>query len=137
VRGELDPLLLLSTLHAAGFDIALPCAGDGPSLTFRRWAPGSDLTRGRFGVAEPLAAQPIAEPAIIFAPLVAFDRKGNRLGYGAGYYDACLRLLRSRRRVIAIGLAFDEQEVPEIPCEPQDEPLDMILTPSRILACGG
>jgi 5-formyltetrahydrofolate cyclo-ligase len=77
------------------------------------------------------------DPPVLLVPVVAFDRKGARLGYGAGYYDACLRGMKGRQRVLAIGLAFDEQELPEIPCEPQDEPLDMILTPSRVIACGG
>ena len=77
------------------------------------------------------------QPALVLVPLVAFDRKGNRLGYGAGYYDACLRDMRARQRVTAIGVAFDEQEFTDIPREPQDEPLDMILTPSRVIACGG
>ncbi len=76
------------------------------------------------------------QPTLVLVPLVAFDRKGNRVGYGAGYYDACLRDLRARGRATAIGVAFDEQEFPDIPREPQDEPLDMILTPSRIIICG-
>jgi len=69
-------------------------------------------------------------------PLLGFDISGNRLGYGAGYYDAGLRHLRRERSVTAIGLAFDEQEFPAIPHEPQDERLDMILTPSRVIRCG-
>ena len=76
-------------------------------------------------------------PPIIFVPLVAFDRLGNRLGYGAGYYDACLRDMRAHQRILAIGVAFDEQEFREIPRELQDEPLNMILTPSRVIAVGG
>ena len=68
-----------------------------------------------------------------FSPSTA----GNgRLGYGAGYYDAALRKMRQRGPVTAIGIAFDEQEFPEVPQEPQDEPLDTILTPSRVIACG-
>ena len=72
----------------------------------------------------------------MLVPLLAFDRSGGRLGYGAGYYDAALRKMRQRGPVAAIGIAFDEQEFPEVPQEPQDEPLDTILTPSRVIACG-
>jgi 5-formyltetrahydrofolate cyclo-ligase len=89
-----------------------------------------------FGLSEPAAGGPEAIPSVVLVPLLAFDSKGNRLGYGAGYYDAALRDLRQRGPVIAIGLGFDEQQFPAIPQEPQDEPLDMILTPSRIIACG-
>jgi 5-formyltetrahydrofolate cyclo-ligase len=135
LRTELDPLPLLTALHAHGFRTALPCVSEGDALTFREWTPGSALKRGKFGVAEPAATWPAIHPSILFVPLVAFDQKGNRLGYGAGYYDACLRDIRARQRVLAIGIAFDEQEFADIPREPQDEPLDMILTPTRVIAC--
>lgn len=133
---ELDPLPLLRTLHANGFRIALPRTGEA-MLSFREWSPDSALERGKFGVLQPLESQPELHPAIVLVPLLAFDRNGNRLGYGAGYYDASLRDLRKRQQIMAIGIAFDEQEFPEIPKEPQDEPLDMILTPSRVIECSG
>ncbi len=136
LRSELDPLPLLKALHTHGFRIALPRTGKGTTLSFREWEPGAPLERGKFGVQEPAESEPAIQPALVFVPLVAFDRKGNRLGYGAGYYDAFLRDMRTRQRVLAIGVAFDEQEFPDIPREPQDEPLNMILTPSRVIACG-
>lgn len=135
LRHELDPAPLLDSLHSKRFRIGLPRTGEGPSLSFREWRPGCPLERGKLGVFEPSPMQPAMQPAIVLVPVLAFDRRGNRLGYGAGYYDACLRDLRSGRRVIAIGIAFDEQEFPEIPREPQDEPLDTVLTPSGIIAC--
>ena len=137
LRAELDPLPLLTALYAHGFCIALPRTGKNLALSFREWTPGSALEQGKFGLHEPLETQPTIDPPILFIPLVAFDQNGNRLGYGAGYYDAYLRDVRARQRVRAIGVAFDEQELPEIPREPQDEPLDMMLTPSRVMACGG
>ena len=137
IRAELDPLPLLEALHAGGFGLALPCMKEGPALTFRRWTAGSALERRTFGVHEPAETEPEMQPSVIFVPLAAFDANGNRLGYGAGYYDGFLRETRARRRVLAIGVAFDEQEAPAIPREPQDEPLDMILTPSRVLICEG
>jgi 5-formyltetrahydrofolate cyclo-ligase len=115
----------------------LPRTGKNLTLSFREWMPGSPLEEGKFGLQEPLETQPTILPPILFVPLVAFDRKGNRLGYGAGYYDAYLRDARARRRILAIGVAFAEQEFPELPREQQDEPLDMILTPSRVITCGG
>ena len=135
IRCELDPLQLLTALHRQGFRIALPRRGEGTTLSFREWEPGSTLERGTFGLQEPAETQPAMHPAVIFVPLLAFDRKGNRLGYGAGYYDAALRDMRARQQLIAIGVAFDEQEFAAIPREPQDEPLDMVLTPSRVITC--
>ncbi len=135
--GELDPLPLLSALLDKGWRIALPVTRPGPDLIFREWNPGLPLERGKFGLKQPSDANPEVVPDIVLVPLLAFDRKGNRLGYGAGYYDAALRRLRRRGPVAAIGIAFDEQEFLEVPQEPQDETMDMILTPSRIIACGG
>jgi 5-formyltetrahydrofolate cyclo-ligase len=135
IRDELDPLPLLRALHETGYAIALPRTEEGFTLSFREWQPGCALERGKFGLSEPGEAQPRLFPAIVLTPLLAFDRQGNRLGYGAGYYDWALRDLRRRQPVVAIGIAFDEQEFPEIPREPQDEPLDLILTPSRAIPC--
>jgi 5-formyltetrahydrofolate cyclo-ligase len=137
IHDELNPLLLLEALHKEGSVIGLPVTHPGPSLRFRAWTPINPLRRGRLGLFEPAAHELEITPAIVLVPLLAFDSKGNRLGYGAGYYDAALRDLRLRGFVIAIGLAFDEQQFPEIPREPQDEPLDMILTPSRTIIAPG
>jgi len=73
------------------------------------------------------------EPEILVVPLVAFDARGGRLGYGGGFYDRTLELLRSKRATLAIGFAFDAQEADELPLEPTDQPLDMMVTESRIL----
>ena len=136
IRDELDPLPLLLALHERGLRICLPSTHPGPALIFREWTPGSPLQRGKYGIQEPGESQPELIPELLLVPLLAFDRKGNRLGYGAGYYDAVLRNLRARGPVFAIGAGFDEQEFAEIPREPQDEPLDAILTPSRVIVCG-
>jgi 5-formyltetrahydrofolate cyclo-ligase len=136
IRHELDPMPLLIELHNKGVRVALPRTEGDDTLTFREWLPGESLERGKLGVHEPKASQPELRPAVVLAPLLAFDRYGNRLGYGGGFYDRSLRKLRRRGAVVAIGIAFDEQEFPEIPAEPQDERLGMILTPSRVIACG-
>jgi len=136
VHDELDPVPLLEALHAQGLRTALPVVRAGPDLVFREWNPGAPLKRGKFGLRQPGRESPELAPDIVLVPLLAFDRKGGRIGYGAGYYDAALRRMRQHGPVAAIGIAFDEQEFPEVPQEPQDEPLDKILTPSRIIACG-
>ncbi|MGO8951987.1 MAG: 5-formyltetrahydrofolate cyclo-ligase [Rhodomicrobium sp.] len=136
VRDELDPLPLLQALHDRGLRLALPATQPGLALAFREWVPGGPLERGKFGLQEPAGTHCELQPNLLLVPLLAFDRSGNRLGYGAGYYDAALRNLRRRGTVIAIGVGFDEQEFPDIPREPQDEPLDLILTPTRVIACG-
>lgn len=136
LRDEIDPSALITFLHQQNFRIALPQTMPGPNLAFKEWLPGTPLVRGKFGLQEPGVDWPEVVPDVVLVPLLAFDRVGNRLGYGAGYYDAALRRLRLEGSIIAAGLAFDEQELPAIPREPQDERLDMILTPSRIIAWG-
>ena len=70
-------------------------------------------------------------------PLLAFDRAGYRLGYGAGYYDMTLKRLRGLKTVTAVGIAFAAQEVREIPKTPRDERLDLVLTESEVIDLRG
>ncbi len=131
IRDELDVLPLLSRLIAGGRTIGLPVifAREQP-LVFRCWQPGEPLDAKPFGLSEPAPTAPAMLPDIILVPLAAFDATGARLGYGGGYYDRTLGLYRSKRAVIAIGIAYDEQEVAHLPRGPHDQPLDIILTPS-------
>ena len=72
-------------------------------------------------------------PEILIVPLVAFDAHGGRLGYGGGFYDRTLEGLRAKRPTLAIGFAFDAQQADDLPLEPTDQPLDMVVTESRVL----
>ncbi len=124
-------------------------------LSLRRWAifapvadrhgrmqwrhVGSDCRwrRGKFGIEEPLDGrlwEPSQGPAVLVCPLVAFDRAGNRLGQGFGYFD---RWLAGHAQAVAvrIGLGFSCQEVPRIPVEAHDVPLDCIITEREVIAC--
>ena len=91
------------------------------------------LERGAFDVPVPLTDKPALDPDIVLVPLLAFDRSGYRLGYGAGFYDRTLAGLRARRAVIAVGLAFGEQEVDALPHDARDERLDWVVTPGAFL----
>jgi 5-formyltetrahydrofolate cyclo-ligase len=77
------------------------------------------------------------EPEVVIVPLVAFDRRGGRLGYGGGFYDRTLELLRSRRATLAIGFAYAAQVAEVLPLEPTDQPLDMIVTETEIIELSG
>jgi 5-formyltetrahydrofolate cyclo-ligase len=70
-------------------------------------------------------------------PLAAFDRRGSRIGYGAAYYDMTIAGVRSRKPVIAIGIAYSVQEFPEVPVTAHDEPLDLVLTEREVIDCRG
>ena len=69
---------------------------------------------------------PRVEPDVVVMPLLGFDARGTRLGYGGGYYDRTLAGMHKRPRLV--GFAFSGQELPEVPREPHDRPLDMIVT---------
>lgn len=129
LRDELDPALMLATLAAGGFRLALPrMTAEG--LAFHAHELGSPLEKGAFGVAEPPASAPPVKPEVILAPLVAFDRRGNRLGYGKGFYD---RAFAAHPEAIRIGLAFAIQQVPDVPAEAHDLPLLAILTEAGLV----
>lgn len=136
IRGEIDPRPLMRALAAAGLGLCLPALSTGAGLIFRRWHFGDPLNEGRFGLKEPSPRAEARLPDVLLVPLVAFDEKGRRLGYGAGHFDATLRALRKSRPVTAIGVAYVEQKVDTVPEEPQDERLDFVVTPAGFFACG-
>lgn len=137
IRSELNTRPLIETLAASGYPVALPVMHKvRHPLTFRAFTPGDDLVKGPFGLSEPASDKPALDPDIVFSPLAAFDRRGHRLGYGGGIYDATLSDLRTKKGVIAIGVAYACQEVPEVPTEPHDQQLDYVLTERGLAALG-
>jgi 5-formyltetrahydrofolate cyclo-ligase len=134
LKSEINPLLLMQKLAEAGARLALPAiAGRGKPLSMRAWEFGAPLDRGQWGIREPKSDAPEVVPDIMLVPLLAFDRAGHRIGYGAGYYDMTISRARSLKRVIAIGIAFAAQEVPMVPTSPRDERLDLVLTEREVI----
>ncbi|TCL10021.1 5-formyltetrahydrofolate cyclo-ligase [Shimia isoporae] len=132
IRTEISPLPAMAEAAAHG-PVGVPVIqGEAMPLEFSRWEPGCALRDGPFGAKVPLDDD-FFEPEIVIVPLVAFDARGGRLGYGGGFYDRTLERLRARRATLAIGFAFDAQEAGELPLEPTDQPLDMMVTESRII----
>lgn len=135
---ELDPRPLIDELDAAGHLIGLPVVtGRGQPLVFRRWQPGTILEQGSFRVLVPPADAPEMTPAVMLTPLLAFDAAGYRLGYGGGFYDRTIARLRAAGRLLVIGIAYAAQEVPAVPREPTDQPLDWIVTEEGARRIGG
>ena len=134
LKSEINPLPLMQRLAAAGASLALPViAARGKPLTMRAWQFGAPLDRGQWGIREPKADAPEVEPDILLVPLLAFDRAGFRIGYGAGYYDMTIRRLRGLNAVVAVGIAFAAQEVPKVPTTERDERLDLVLTEGEVI----
>jgi 5-formyltetrahydrofolate cyclo-ligase len=127
---EIDPLPTLHVLHERGHPIGLPVMpGKAQPLKFRRWTPDLTLDSGGFGTRIPPASQPEIVPEILLVPMLAFDRRGFRLGYGGGFYDRTLEALRARNgRTTAIGIVYAGQELPEVPIDANDQRLDRLMS---------
>jgi 5-formyltetrahydrofolate cyclo-ligase len=129
MRDEIDPRPCLTALWTAGCRIALPTVpDDGQALIFREWEPDEELVPGPFGTSEPAAEAEVVYPSLLLVPLLAFDRRGRRLGYGGGYYDRTLAALREWQTVQAIGVAYAGQEIDAVPAGPHDALLNGVVT---------
>jgi 5-formyltetrahydrofolate cyclo-ligase len=138
LKNEINPLPLMRKLAGQGARLALPVvAGRGKPLIMREWVFGEPLVAGVWGIREPKPEAAVVDPDILLVPLLAFDRAGHRIGYGAGYYDLTLTQLRARNPVIAVGLAFAAQEVAAVPATPRDARLDLVLTEREVLDLRG
>ena len=132
IRTEIDPLPAMAEASAHG-PVGVPVidAANHP-LQFARWTPETEMVAGAFGARIP-ATPEFFEPEILIVPLLAFNRQGGRLGYGGGFYDRTLEGLRAKRATLAIGFAFAGQESTDVPLEPTDQPLDMIVTEAGVI----
>ncbi len=134
---ELNPYPLMKRLAEENdATLALPAIAHG-KLIFRAWVPGMQLKRVGFGLSEPGPEAKEVDPDVVFVPLLAFDLDGNRIGYGKAYYDGGLSRLREKKKIIAVGLAFDEQCVDSVPTEPHDQKLDYVLTEEGVRFSAG
>jgi 5-formyltetrahydrofolate cyclo-ligase len=130
MRSEIDPLAVMAAHRGP---VAVPVIkGRGQPLAFRAWAPGVAMQRGPFGALVPESGAWLV-PRVLIVPLLAFDARGYRLGYGGGYYDRTLAVLRAQGALTAIGFAFAAQAVAEVPTEATDARLDLIVTDEAVL----
>lgn len=128
IGDELDADPLLSRLAGKGARIVLPRVEPDGQMTFRD-ATRATLEKGPFGLTQPSATAEIVRPNLVLAPLLAFDLRGRRLGYGKGYYDRAVTQLRATGRVFYLGLAYAQQQVDAVPVERHDILLDWVETP--------
>jgi 5-formyltetrahydrofolate cyclo-ligase len=127
IKDEMDCQPILVRLMDSFQPVCLPVVlGDGLPLELRLWEQGTPLYEAGFGTLAPSELAPQVEPDVIVMPLLGFDGRGTRLGYGGGYYERTLERLGKRPRLV--GIAFAAQEFEHIPHEPHDFPLDIIVT---------
>jgi 5-formyltetrahydrofolate cyclo-ligase len=125
MRTEIDPLAAMAA-HPGVVGVPV-IVGAGHALRFREWSPGCAMVAGEFGALVPEGGAWVV-PQVVIVPLVAFDARGYRLGYGGGFYDRTLEGLRARGPVMAVGFAFSGQEMADVPIDATDQRLDVIVT---------
>lgn len=135
LRGEPDLRPWLKQLDSQGVTCVLPVVVEkGAPLRFRKWSPGCRMERGFWNIPVPAAREEFV-PDLLLAPLVGFDSQRYRLGYGGGYFDRTLALLReSQRAYVALGVGLESGHLATIHPLSHDIALDAIITPERVIA---
>jgi 5-formyltetrahydrofolate cyclo-ligase len=137
MRSEADVRPLMSSLREKGARLSLPAILDRVTMVFRELVGGAGLVGMGFGTAGPGPEAEVLDPELMLVPLAAFDARGHRIGYGAGYYDRAIESLRARGfEPRLIGIAFDCQEVGLVPDEAHDVVIPEILTESGLRRLG-
>ncbi len=140
-HGELPLNLVIPPLATRGQQFLLPVIGKNKQLRFAPWQSGEEVQPNRYGIPEPVAQGELLEPFqldLVFVPLLGFDRRGNRLGHGGGYYDRSFGFLNEQVRpteplLVGIGYAF--QELPQVDEQAWDVPLDFVATERELIDC--
>ncbi len=136
IRSEIDPRPLMDMLRQKGARLCLPVILDKTTIAFRELVRGTELIDTGFGTRGPSPDAPILDPQILIMPLAAFDGQGGRIGYGAGHYDRAIARLKEKGMMPKLyGFAFACQQVPEVPVESHDQPLDVVITENGVVEC--
>jgi len=134
IKDEINPAPVMEFLAAQGMKLCLPVMEyENSPLTFHAYQLGDALDMHEpYAIPQPIKSESVI-PHILLIPLLGFDRAGNRIGYGKGYYDRTLEQLRTRHNITAIGLAYAEQEVDHINAAPHDQRLNIVVTPRETI----
>ncbi len=133
IRTEVSPIATMTILHGQDKRICVPVIqGNGQPLLFQEWTPDVEMIDGPFGASVPASGE-FLEPDVLITPLLAFDRKGYRLGYGGGFYDRSFAELSAKKPVIGVGFAYSAQEVKRVPTEKTDHRLNAIVTEADVI----
>lgn len=130
VNFEADTFQIMKILRQKGFKISLPVVGSKFEMNFYFWNLKDPLNVNKYGIPEPKSKTKVI-PSILFVPMVAFDKRLNRLGYGGGYYDRFLKKYE-KKNIIKIGLAIACQKIKKVPLNSFDKKMDYILTEKKL-----
>ncbi|MCY3675107.1 MAG: 5-formyltetrahydrofolate cyclo-ligase [Rhodobacteraceae bacterium] len=136
IQSEISPKGAIEGLAERGYPLCLPVVIErSQPLKFRSWRINDEMIVGDYGVSIPSGGDWVV-PEVIIVPLLAFDEKGYRLGYGGGFYDRTLEKLKREKEVMAVGFAFSGQYCADIPRDEYDYRLDTIVTEQGITEFG-
>ena len=124
---EVDTMEILNDFEKQNYKISLPKIKKNFKMDFFDWSIKEPLIVNNYGIPEPTSNE-IVYPNIFLVPLVAYDEKFNRIGYGGGYYDRYFKKIIKTKKIIKIGLAYSFQKVKKIPINDNDMKLDFIIT---------
>ena len=132
INFEIDTLSILKKFENKNFNISLPVIKKNYDMDFYKWSFKEPLKINKYGIPEPVS-KILVYPDILLVPLVAFDKKLNRLGYGGGYYDRLIEKLAKKKKILKIGLALSVQKINQVPINKHDQKLDYIVTNKFII----
>tara|TARA_B100000035_G_scaffold247953_1_gene216618 strand:+ start:99 stop:638 length:540 start_codon:yes stop_codon:yes gene_type:complete len=124
---ELDSIEILKKFEKKNYQITLPKIRNNSQMDFFNWSLNDPLIINKYGIPEPISNK-VRFPNILLVPVVAFDDKMNRVGYGGGYYDRYIKKIKKKFKIITIGLAYSYQRVNKILTNKHDIRLDFIIT---------
>ena len=133
INFEYDCASILKFLETKNYTISLPVIKNNFQMSFYKYSFKDPLKINNLGIPEPLSLSNKLVPDLIFVPIVGYDEKLNRLGYGGGYYDRYIHKLSNKKRLLKIGFAFSYQKINKVPINKYDKKLDIIITEKYIL----
>ena len=132
INFEIDILDFLLNIESKCSQVSLPSINENSQMDFFKWSHNDLLKLNKFGIPEPLKNKKVI-PDIVFLPLVAFDKRLYRIGYGGGYYDRYIEKVSNKKKILKIGIALSYQKINKVPENKYDKKLDMIITEKYIL----
>ena len=128
---EIDDLEILNYFFKKGSTISIPKIRKKNRMDFFKIHKNDPFIINKYGIPEPVSVKKVI-PDILFVPLVAFDKKLNRLGYGGGFYDRYIQHVSNIKKILKVGLAYSFQKLNKIPINKFDQKLDIIITEKDI-----